>query len=415
MSSRTSQWRQFNQQLLRCLETDSDEQIIDQPANEIEHYNLFNEENSVSGNSVSGNSSDGSVIEPMDIVSHCSDASSGDNSLEFENNGTLHSKLATWAVRQNISHVALNGLLQILQGHVNEDLPTDARTVLRTPRQAAVVDRCGGDFIYLGIKSGVLRCSQFRALLVNIDGLPLFKSSDVEVWPILGTVNGGDPFVIALWSGSGKPQSVLEFLKEFLTEYNTLCHSGIETADGVVEFELKCFSCDAPARQFLKRTKGHTGYYACERCTVKGERHGYTMTFEDTNCSLRNDEDFNDFVYTDHQHSKSELINYEIPCIGKFALDYMHLVCLGVVKRILYFLQGGPRICRLSRGQLTIISTRLDALRNQLPAEFARQPRGLKHLKRWKATEFKQFLLYTGMFVLKGVVKKELYDHFLTI
>ena len=51
------------------------------------------------------------------------------------------------------------------------------------------------------------------------------------------------------------------------------------------------------------------------------------MTFEDTNCSLRNDEDFNDFVYTDHQHSKSELINYEIPCIGKFALDYMHLVC----------------------------------------------------------------------------------------
>ena len=74
MSSRTSQWRQFNQQLLRCLETDSDEQIIDQPANEIEHYNLFNEENSVSGNSVSGNSSDGSVIEPMDIVSHCSDA-----------------------------------------------------------------------------------------------------------------------------------------------------------------------------------------------------------------------------------------------------------------------------------------------------------------------------------------------------
>ena len=129
-------------------------------------------------------------------------------------------------MRQNISHVALNSLLQILQGHVNEDLPTDARTVLRTPRQVAVVDRCGGDFIYLGIKSGVLRCSEFRgqrkvSLLVNIDGLPLFKSSDVEVWPILGTVNRGDPFVIALWSGSGKPQSVLEFLKEFLTEYVT--------------------------------------------------------------------------------------------------------------------------------------------------------------------------------------------------
>ena len=67
MSSRTSQWRQFNQQLLCCLESDSDEQIIDQPANEIEDDNLFNEANCVSGNSVSGDSSDESVIEPMDI------------------------------------------------------------------------------------------------------------------------------------------------------------------------------------------------------------------------------------------------------------------------------------------------------------------------------------------------------------
>ena len=139
------------------------------------------------------------------------------------------------------------------------------------------------------------------------------------------------------------------------------------------------------------------------------------MTFEDTNCTMRNDEDFNDFKYTDHQHSKSEFINHGIPCVSKFALDYMHLVCLGVAKRILYFLQGGPRICRLSQAQLSIISTRLDALRNQLPAEFARQPRGLKHLKRWKASEFKQFLLYTGMFALKGVVKKEVYNHFLTL
>ena len=167
MSSRTSHWRQINQQLLDCLETDSVEQVFDQPANEIEHHGIFNEADYVSENSLSGNSSDESVIEPMDIVSLCSDGSSGE--FEFEKNETLNSKLATWAVRQNISHVALNSLLQTLQGHVNEDFPADARTVLKIPRQVAVV---GGDFIYLGIKSRVLRCHKLR----DQGKVPLFKS-----------------------------------------------------------------------------------------------------------------------------------------------------------------------------------------------------------------------------------------------
>ena len=62
------------------------------------------------------------------------------------------------------------------------------------------------------------------------------------------------------------------------------------------------------------------------------------MTFEDIDCTMRNEDDFNAVNYADHQHSKSELIDYKIPCISKFALDYMHLVCLGVTKRMLHFL-----------------------------------------------------------------------------
>ena len=202
-------------------------------------------------------------------------------------------------------------------------------------------------------------------------------------------------------------------MKEFLSEYNALCLSGVETGSGVIEFELKCFSCDAPARQFLKCIKGHTGYYACERCEVRGEKRGGTMTYEGTDYALRTEDKFSAFEYEEHQHMKSILIDHGIHCNDKFVLDYMHLVFLGVVKRIVYFLQGGPRMCRLSNGQLGIISDKLDTLRNQLPTEFARQPRGLKHLKRWKATEFKQFLPYTGMSVLKGVVSKDRYEHFL--
>ena len=99
-------------------------------------------------NSCSKNSPNESVVEPMDMSSVSS------SNFEFKPTETLHSKLATWAVQQNISHIVLNGLFGIVQGYVNEELPMDARTVLRTPKQVEVVKRCGGDFIYFGIKSG---------------------------------------------------------------------------------------------------------------------------------------------------------------------------------------------------------------------------------------------------------------------
>lgn len=50
-----------------------------------------------------------------------------------------------------------------------------------------------------------------------------------------------------------------------------------------------------------------------------------------------------------------------------------------------------------------------------MPSEFARQPRGLEELDRWKATEFWQFLLYTGPVVLKNVLSSERYYHFLSL
>ena len=50
-----------------------------------------------------------------------------------------------------------------------------------------------------------------------------------------------------------------------------------------------------------------------------------------------------------------------------------------------------------------------------MPSEFARQPRSLNELERWKATEFRQFLLYTGPIALKGVVSPKLYQHFLSL
>jgi len=93
----------------------------------------------------------------------------------------------------------------------------------------------------------------------------------------------------------------------------------------------------------------------------------------------------------------------------------MHLVCLGVVRRMLHYMQRGPHTCRLSFQQRSDISDKLKALNGELPSEFARQPRTLMELDRWKATELRQFLLYTGPVVLRKVVSHAVYKHFLSL
>lgn len=170
--------------------------------------------------------------------------------------------------------------------------------------------------------------------------------------------------------------------------------------------------CDAPARAFLKCVKTHTGHSACERCTAHGSWDGRVVYNSQEIFPLRKAQQFQNMAYEDHPIEQSPLTDIDILCIEQFALDYMHSVCLGV-RRILFFLKHGPAQCRQSARQITEISNRLVSLSGLMPSEFARQPRSLLELDRWKATELRQFLFYTGPVVLRDVVPRPIYNHFL--
>ena len=145
----------------------------------------------------------------------------------------------------------------------------------------------GGHFFYNGIKKGILslignnfvskfKTTSFISLVVNIDGLPLFHSSKVQLWPILGMIQEFKqlgPFVIALYSGTSKPSSLDEYLQPFISELKSFIH-GIEIYNQVVRLKLEAFVCDSPTRSFLKGIKGHTGYNSCEQCMQHDEWNG---------------------------------------------------------------------------------------------------------------------------------------------
>ena len=61
------------------------------------------------------------------------------------------------------------------------------------------------------------------------------------------------------------------------------------------------------------------------------------------------------------------------------------------------------------------LSNSLLELSASIPSEFARKPRSLREVDRWKATEFRQFLLYTGPVVLAQNLNKEVYDNFMLL
>lgn len=205
---------------------------------------------------------------------------------------------------------------------------------------------------------------------VNIDGLPLFKSSNISLWPILGLITNqrdSTPFPIAIFSGKGKPINCSEFLDDFLKEYLTLQQEGIIFNGQKFTLKIQGVICDAPARQYLKCIKAHNGYNSCERCEVKGEYFEGRMVFQSTENVLRTTENFNTMSYPLHQNGRSPFIDTNIDCIKEFPLDYMHLVLLGTVKRLLSFLKEGPRVCRISSQQITEISRRLNCYRNKIP------------------------------------------------
>ncbi|KAK5640179.1 hypothetical protein RI129_010990 [Pyrocoelia pectoralis] len=68
------------------------------------------------------------------------------SNLQHEIKNSFKTNLMEWAIKHNISHIALNELLKLLQPLSTEPLPVDARTLLRTIRTVQVKPLIKFDF-----------------------------------------------------------------------------------------------------------------------------------------------------------------------------------------------------------------------------------------------------------------------------
>ncbi|KAJ8668256.1 hypothetical protein QAD02_009919 [Eretmocerus hayati] len=278
----------------------------------------------------------------------------------------------------------VDGLLTMLKPH-HPVLPLTSRTLMGPRKKYLIEDfpsnrtDSKAEFVYFGVTDTLLKMvnpvlhpRKILKLQFSFDGLPLFGSSKVEFWPILGKIYTENddyrPFVVAIYSGVGKPKCVYRYLWKFINEINYLLRNGIKIENEQFCIELMAMVADTPARAFVKCCQGHTGYHGCERCTIVGFRVDGTTIFPVFETPPRTDASFRSRLDPDHHTggvSPLLLINPAVDMIKIFIIDFMHLVCLGVMKKLIddYWL----KLCLgfLTRQNIEKLSQRLKI--SQLP------------------------------------------------
>ena len=191
-----------------------------------------------------------------------------------------------------------------------------------------------------------------------------------------------------------------KFLEKIVNDFTLLKQNVIVSGDKKINVCVDAFICDAPVRADLKRIMNHNRYNSCERCVQRGKYARGHVTLLDTNSLPRTDQDFIDKV--DEFHHKPGPVpiiqQMNIGFVSQFCLDYMHLVCLGIMKRLLCRWKSSRKAdikCHLSNDNREELELSISFVSKFILSDFVRKlSGGLRSFSFWKATEFRLFLFY---------------------
>lgn len=363
--------------------------------------------------------------------------------------------LKVWSIMFGITRMACSALLKILRKIplIGKDIPIDPRSLVKLdPRfqKLCITPMGNGKYWHQGLE----RCLRLNfsdlaqpmniSLNINMDGLPLFRSSRTEFWPVLAKVHEMKSAVmtIGIYCGIGKPPGPEIYLRPFVNEIQDIITNGLFINGHKLVVSIRCFICDSPARSFSKGilkqcSINHiwqniyrflilfsgvayfNSFDGCHKCTTVGYHSDISKTtcFPYLDCPERTNRDFRSGKYDEYHRTTTPLQELPIDMIKQFIVaDDLHLLHLGFIKRFLGGCVAGRNgfNTKFSAQKITDIS---DALKNiTLPKEFKQKtPRALNELSFWKGSECKTYLHYLSIVTLRDNLNEEYYQHFLLL
>lgn len=300
----------------------------------------------------------------------------------------------------------------------NSKFPLHAKTAYGSPRKSGVKSKGKGKYIHFGMENAIIdfiaekNVKDIDKVDVQLatDGIPIYDSNDIQLWPILGRIIGSNKiFVIGCYSGKCKPEDSNEFLSDTVNDFVRLGTTGFVQEGKKISVIVHSLICDIPAKSMVQMTKGHTGYNSCPKCKTRGE-YDSRVCFPLLEFELRTDEDI--IQQTDEEYHQGKSILLQIPgfsYLKHVPFDYMHLVLIGVVKKLFkLWLSKSKKDCLdlavrilIDSSQISIFNEYLDLLAKYCPVEFRRKVINVENSKSWKATQFRLFLLYIGPVALR--------------
>lgn len=321
------------------------------------------------------------------------------------------------SIKYNLGRICVSNMLKDFKKRI-PNIPSDYRTLLKTPRSTDLRDVSPGQYTHLGILQNLLNIlspdDTFVKLDIFIDGFTVYRDTSLKSFWIILARHNKNIFPVGIYNGVSQPNDFNDFLLDFCIESKNLIRTGITNNNSLIEFGFNKFLMDSPAKSHVTLTKLHIGYDSCYYCEIHGYHDGSRVCFLEVDCKLRTDKEFKDKVCKSFHRGTSILESLEIDMIDQVPIDYLHCVLLGTTKKILMklFIHKSPMLNSVIQNK---VSQKMIFCNQFLSSEIHRNLRSLKDLKSFHGNELRVFLLKIGIVVMKNVVPNDIYNNFLLL
>ncbi|XP_052130279.1 uncharacterized protein LOC127751196 isoform X1 [Frankliniella occidentalis] len=279
----------------------------------------------------------------------------------------------------------------------------------------------------------------------NTDGVCLYDSSKLQLWPLYLVINELPPekrykrenlILAAVYIGESKP-TVNVFLKHVYPLVEQLKQGVSVNVAGeqepvLIKACIICGTCDTPAKSMMFNMKHFNGFFSCPKCYSLGEKSDRTEQVfvhpYEENAQPRTDENFEEdailaTVTNANKAASARTASHGVKgasylyimvntMILSTSIDTLHCIYLGCMHQLMdLWFHKSHKDEPYSLYKVTkVVSTLLTSIK---PPHFVKRlPRSLDHFANFKGFEFLMLFFYYLVPILQGTMKQVFYHNF---